>query len=370
MTDVKWIYASSHRFYIDLTRDTPEMVYWNRRVDWNNQRIRLTAHPNCEPLSDEKTDRYTYEYRKERERIKMEAKRMKEEMALLPKTITNDAMKEKDRAFEGSNFIPTYIHILKENNIEEKVSWYDAVHNSGGVPPYVPVWDVEVTFDEAHYPACNIELRPKTNRPYKGKLGFHGMYIILDNGMPLIIRKGEFAHVKVIDVSPGAINYIRARVDLWKQYQNENGEKAWTKALEDRTWVIQYLSESLREEVHKVSVLPVADPTCVGRLTWDKVKERAGIADTINPNNWDSDESIKENLNVWFNVTHPIFEHIEKLWNEPETMHIAECYIWYLFYRLLLKEAGIAYFDSHPQKRAELRGLEEIVEEDYGLIRV
>lgn len=370
MTDLKWIYRSSHRFYIDLTREVPEMVYWNRRIDWNEQRVRLTAHPNCEPLSDENTDRYTYEYRKERERIRLENKRMKEEMGLLPKAISSDAMAAKESDYRSASFIPTYIHILKKNNIKEKTPWYDAVHNSGGVPPYVPIWDVEVTFDDAHCPDCNPELRPQLHRPYKGKLGFHGMYILLDDGKPLLVRKTEYAHVKVVDVSPNAINFIRARVDLWKQYKNESGKKAWDKTLEDRTWVIQFLAESLRTEVHSVSILPVADPDSVGRLTWNKSRESSGMVETVNPSDWSSDESIKENLNVWFNVAHPIFEHIEKLWKEPETMHIAECYIWYLFYRLILKEVGIAYFDDHPQKRAELRGLEELVEEDYGLIRV
>jgi hypothetical protein len=318
-------------------------------------RIRLVSRDYI-PGERSKCDNYTLDFRK----------RLKELKENPPEHIT--ASMHDDAVFfcsDGGTFVKTYLEILRVSDISKWEPWYEAVHESA---PHtvVPIRDVEVTFTAARKPKVFRNMMPVPNKPYKGKMGYTGMHIYLEDGRPLLVRSGEFASVRIVDIAAEAVNKINAAYYVPRSrihHSNANAERAE---------LIAQIAHNSLPEVARAKAFRLSDPTQVGRLTWCNNPKGIRSCDDdqmVREGDWNKDADISNRLVVWFNSMHPIFAHINELCAMGQEAK-AESYIRYLYYRLLTKQVGPDFFACRPFALSEYRALADMVEEEYGMIRV
>lgn len=342
-------------FFIDSDTAIPEIVYLGNIYTQGMTRIRLTSRDYI-PGERSKCDSYTLGFRKQLKELKENP----------PEYIT--ASMHDDAVFfysDGGAFVKTYLEILRVSDISQWEPWYEAIHMSA---PHtaVPIWDVEVTFTSSRMPKVYRSMMPCPNKPYKGKMGYTGMHIYLENGQPLIVRSGEFASVKIVDIAAEAVNKINAAYYVPRCSVHHSDASA------ERAELIAQIAHNSLPEVARTKVFRLSDPTQLGRLTWcNKPKSILPYDDDpmVREGDWSKDEDISRRLVVWFNSAHPIFASINDLYATGQKTK-AEAYIRYLYYRLLTKQAGPEFFACRPFAFSEYRALAETVEEEYGMFRI
>ena len=344
------------KFFIDCDTTIPEIVYLGNIYTQDMTRIRLTSRDYI-PGERSKCDSYTLGFRRQLKELKENP----------PEYIT--ASMHDDAVFfysDGGAFVKTYLEILRVSDISQWEPWYEAIHMSA---PHtaVPIWDVEVTFTSSRMPKVYRSMMPCLNKPYKGKMGYTGMHIYLENGQPLLVRPGEFASVKIVDIAAEAVNKINAAYYVPRRSTHRPDNTS-----ESRTALIAQIAHTGLPEVARTKVFRLSDPTQLGRLTWcNKPKSILAYDDDpmVREGDWSKDADISRRLVVWFNSAHPIFAFINELHASGQKAK-AEAYIRYLYYRLLTKQAGPEFFACRPFALSEYRALAETVEEEYGMFRV
>lgn len=327
------------RFYVDCEGDVPVACVQDDIATGAPFRIRLNG--TVDPGNPNSCNRsYLREYNA----------RKKAQREWLSKQFISPAVRQQAQSFSlrGYGFWRAYLWILSHNDISPWQRLHDELHVCCD-HIYFNIWDVEVVFTKEHSPWVVPAMMPRNGVPYKGKCGYTGMFVVLENGKQLMVRSGEFASVKIVGITSEAIEHIN----------KSRGKVVKAKPLLDqqkKAFILDLAFKCL-PDLMDIRFVCDTDSSILGKISVYRNVSRIA-------RRWGDDQWISENVKVWFNVCHPVFLHVCEIFDDDEDK--ARIYLRYIFYRLMLQKAGPEFFGDHPDKKQDYLECADIIEEEYG----